>query len=156
MMLMQRRPVMRIIFVTATALLMSCAPAGDETAGEEAEGKVIELEHQWVDAALAGNVESFAAFMTDDYVVVSDGHTTDKRTWVDAVRSGRHANTSVELLNLKVHLYGNTAVVNGDYTQSDLVNGQEKWVRGVYVTTWVRRNGRWQAVASGFSDLPDP
>ncbi|PYQ16977.1 MAG: hypothetical protein DMF80_03065 [Acidobacteria bacterium] len=48
-------------------------------------------------------------------------------------------------------VYGGTAVVSGEYVQKGLTQGEPESVSGVSVTTWLRRDGRWQAIASGLS-----
>lgn len=80
----------------------------------------------------------------------------DKASWVEGVRSGAYKYESVEIRNLNVRLHGSTAVVTGEYTQKATLNGQDYSARGAYVTTWQKRNGRWLAIASGFSRAVAP
>lgn len=114
--------------------------------------RVIAMEHRWIDATIKGDADAFATFMADEYVaVVANGRIRDKATWVEGVRSSSMKYESVDLRNLKVRLYGETAVVTGEYTQKATSGGQDYSASGAYVTTWLKRNGRWQAIASGFS-----
>lgn len=143
--------------VAAVMLITSIAEPASTTkvAGPVAtENQIVELEHQWVNAALKGNAEAFAEFMADDYIAVSNGRMRDKRAWVEAVRSGSRTYQSVDLRNLRVRVYGNTAVVSGEYAQKGFTGGEQDIATGVYVTTWLKRHGRWQAIASGFSRVP--
>lgn len=115
------------------------------------------MEHRWIDATIKGDAQAFASFMADEYVAaVSNARIRDKATWVEGVRSGGLKYDSVELRNLKVRLYGETAVVTGEYTQKATWNGQDHSAKGAYVTTWLKRDGRWQAIASGFSRATTP
>lgn len=150
---------MRRVVKAAAAVLLTTSiaqPASTtKVAGPVAtESQIVELEHQWVNAALKGNAEAFAEFMADDYIAVSNGRMRDKRAWVEAVRSGSRTYQSVDLRNLRVRVYGDTAVVSGEYAQKGLTEGQQDSATGVYVTTWLKRHGRWQAIASGFSRVP--
>jgi len=138
----------QLVFVLASFLATS-APGTALTP----EQQVLAAEQEWVDVTLAGDVDKFASFMADEYVaIVSNGRMFDKATWVSDLRSGRAKYESVKLSNLVVHVYGDTAVVRGDFTQKAIGNHPSSV--GKYVNTWVKRTGRWQVVASGFSSVP--
>ena len=129
---------MGIALRTASAVLASAlvfqSNATLSRAQTSVESELIALEHKWIDATLKG-----------------DARIRGKAEWVDGVRSGRLRYESVTLRNLKVRLYGDTAVVTGEYTQKATSDGQDYSARGAYATTWLNRGGRWQAIASGFS-----
>ena len=117
-----------------------------------AEAELVALEHAWIDATLKRDANAFAAFMADGYVaVVANAQLRTKSEWVDRVRSGSLSYDAVSLRNLKVRRYDDTAVVTGEYAQTATLDGQDYSARGVYATTWLKRDGRWQAIASGFS-----
>ena len=110
------------------------------------------MEHKWIDATIKGDADAFASFMAAGYVaVVGNARIRSKTEWVEGVRSGGLKYESVDLRNLKVRLYGDTAVVTGEYTQKATSGGRDYSARGAYATTWLKRRGRWQAIASGFS-----
>jgi mannose-6-phosphate isomerase-like protein (cupin superfamily)/ketosteroid isomerase-like protein len=146
---MQEDPMRGFAFCVATVVAMSIE-------GQEAltpEQQVLRAEQEWVDATLAGDVDRFASFMGDEYVaLVKDGKTFDKATWVSDLRLAKTKYESVNLSNLVVHVYGDTAVVRGDFTQK--ATGNHPTAAGKYVDTWVKRAGKWQVVASGFSTIP--
>jgi mannose-6-phosphate isomerase-like protein (cupin superfamily)/ketosteroid isomerase-like protein len=119
------------------------------------EQEVLAAEQEWVDVTLAGDVDKFAAFMGDEYVaLIKNGETFDKATWVADLRSARVKYEYVRLTNLVVRVYGNTAVVRGEFAQK--ATGNHPTTSGRYVDTWVRRGGRWRVVASAFSSFPSP
>lgn len=142
--------------VLAVALIGQPSPAWSQSpTGVEA--RLIAMEHEWIEATLQGDADAFAAFMADDYVaVVANARVRGKTEWVDGVRSGRLNCASVTLRNLKVRLYGDTAVVTGEYAQTATSDGQDYSARGAYATTWLNRGGRWLAIASGFSRATVP
>ena len=130
------------------------APAPNENhakASAVAVQEVIDAEHEWAKSAVAGDAAAFARFMDDDYVALyPDGRAVDKASWVADLRTGRDKFQSVDLHNMKVHLHGETAVVTAEYTQKATDDGKDSSGSGVYMDTWVRRNGRWQVVGSCF------
>ena len=150
----------RVISIAATVgLLVACShlPSPDPTITASDEQAVLRAEHGWVDAALKGDVEAFASFMADDYLaLLPGGRIRDKAIWVSALRAGTSKYESVNLSNLRVRVYGNTAVVFGDFTQKATANGKDNSAAGKYMDTWLKRDGRWQLVASSFSRVPTP
>ena len=139
--------------------VLACAhssPAGSQSPSpQSAEQAVRAAEHDWVDAALAHDADKFASLVADEYIeLVPGARTVDKATWVSHIRSGTTKYESVEIFNLVIRIYGNTAVVVGDFSQKATSDGKDRSAAGKYVNTWIRRQGRWQVVASGFSTTP--
>jgi ketosteroid isomerase-like protein len=111
-------------------------------------------------AALQGDLATFPTFMSDDYVMswpepATDGKkphwaTKTKEEWVEELRSRNNKYHSVELQNTKVYLHGNLAIFTGDYTQTGTREGAEYSEAGLFMETWVKRNGQWIIVSSVF------
>jgi ketosteroid isomerase-like protein len=114
----------------------------------------------FVKAAVNGDVPGFRAFMSDDYVMLwvepatngKKAHwaTMTKEEWVEGFRSGKHKYHAVELLNTKVYLHGDVAILSGDYTETGTREGVEYSDAGLFSETWVKRNGQWVIVSSVF------
>jgi ketosteroid isomerase-like protein len=70
------------------------------------------------------------------------GRVTDRPQNKTDLSSGDLKFQSIELSDLKVHVYGNTAVAAGTSTVSGRYKGQD--ISGTYrfTDTWVKRNGR--------------
>jgi ketosteroid isomerase-like protein len=127
--------------------------------GGDAE-QILAAERAWAQAPVKGDVEGMARLMSDDYVEIametapgtskSSWVTTSKAEWVDLVQSGRERYKSVDLRNLKVYLHGDVATVSGEYSQTVTKDGKDVSSSGVYVDTWVKKNGKWQVVSSVF------
>jgi ketosteroid isomerase-like protein len=113
--------------------------------------KIVELEHRWVDVALKGDADAFAAMMSDDYVRMNpDGTVGYKKPWVDAVRSRSTKYHSVNLYDMQVKQHGNTAVVTGKFTQKATKAGVEEEVAGSFMNTWQNVKGKWVIISSSF------
>jgi ketosteroid isomerase-like protein len=129
------------------------------SASDEAE-QLVTSERAWAQAPVKGDAAGMARLMSDDYVEIamdtapgtskSGWATTTKAQWVELVRSGREKYTSVDLRNLKVYLHGDVATVTGEYSQTGTNDGKDISASGLYVNTWVRKNGNWQVVSSVF------
>jgi ketosteroid isomerase-like protein len=148
---------MRPFLLCCAVLLVACSTVGPPSSQSRAadEEAVLRAEHEWVNVTLKGDVDAFSSFLADDYVALLTGaRIRDKASWVSGLKVGTTTYQSVELSNLRVHLYGDTAVVFGDYTQKGTSGGKDNTAGGKYINTWIKRNGRWQVVASGFSRIP--
>lgn len=144
-----------VLFATVLACTHSSWRDSQSRPLSSPEQTVLASEQEWVNVALAQDADKFASFLADEYVELAPGaRTVDKATWVSAIRSGKTKYESVELSNLIVRVYGDTAVVLGDFTQKATSGGKDNSAAGKYVNTWINRDGRWQLVASGFSTTP--
>lgn len=148
----------RCLEIGSVLFLLSCSTTQVSRSSSSSKSDidaVLRAEHEWVDVTLKGDADAFASFMADDYhALLTGARVRDKATWVAGVRAGTTTYQSVNLSNLRVQLYGDTAVVFGDYTQRGISGGRDNSATGKYVNTWIKRNGRWLVVSSGFSRVP--
>ena len=145
------------IVMLGAAMFLGARPASSAQKDEEI---ILASEHAWANAPVGGDADGMAQLMSDDYVEIvtetppSSGKTRwatkTKTEWVDLVRSGREKYRSVELKNLKVYLHGDVASVTGEYAQTVTEDGKDISESGLYVNTWVKKNGKWLAVSSVF------
>ena len=155
----------RKLILGASALLLaigSAFAAADSatTSAPDVERAVAAPSLAFVKAALNGDVASFRAFLSDDYVMLwaepaSNGKkahwtTMTKEEWVEGLRSGKHKYHAVELLNTKAYLHGDVAIFTGDYTETGTREGVEYSDAGLFSETWVKRNGQWVIIGSVF------
>jgi ketosteroid isomerase-like protein len=122
--------------------------------------RIIVSERQWAKAAVDGDAAGMAKFMADDYVEIEIETvpgtktnrcvTTNKTQWIELVKSRREKYESVDLRNLRVYVHTDVATVTGEYSQTGTKDGKDISGTGVYVDTWVKKNGSWQLVSSVF------
>ena len=115
----------------------------------DAEKEVIRLEQDWANAFVKGDAVKLAEIEADDYIYTGpDGKVTTKAEEQRLIKSGDLKFTECRLTDLKVRIYGKTAVVSG----ISLVKGTEKQheVSGKYRFTdvWIHKKNGWKAVAS--------
>lgn len=119
--------------------------------------KVIEgLEMQWRDAVVGNNVSQMDHLLADDYIGISANGTVATKTQELAERrAGTIRIQSLDLSDLKVRVYGDTAVVT---SRAELtgVNGQSD-ISGNYRYTRVynKRLGQWKIVSFEASRMHD-
>ena len=143
-----------VFSVAADAL---AAPALIPKRESRAVHKQIEtLEMEWRQAQVDNNIEVISNLLADDYVGITANGTVETKSQTIAQRkAGTIRITSLDLDDLKVRLYGDTAVVT---SRADLqgVNGQSD-ISGKYRYTRVynRRLGQWKIVSFEASRIHD-
>jgi ketosteroid isomerase-like protein len=119
--------------------------------------KTIEaLEMKWRDAELNKNVSEMGKLLADDYIGISANGTVEtKSETLDARQAGTVRIQSLNITDLKVRVYGDTAVVTskaalvGENGQSD-ISGNYRYTR-----VYNRRLGRWKIVSFEASRMHD-
>ena len=105
------------------------------------------FEHQ--DVAQASKHISATLLDTDE-----DGHQADKRSVLEALRSGHHKIASVSRSRMRIYAYGDAAVVTGTAAQTGTFMGQALAPRVIFTDTFVSR-GDVAAVTSHRSPVHD-
>jgi dipeptidyl aminopeptidase/acylaminoacyl peptidase/ketosteroid isomerase-like protein len=129
------------------------APARAVTAEEELK----RLERAWADAEVKGDAKYPEELLADDYTFTGpDGAGVDKKGYLAARRAGEVQFKSVKFGEMKVRLYGDSAVVTGQATVKGRENGKD--LSGAYRFTdvFVKRDGRWQCVAGQVTRVGGP
>jgi ketosteroid isomerase-like protein len=117
--------------------------------------EVENLESQWLKALIQNDIATVNRLLADDYLGIDPNGTLE--TKADALaqqRSGTMKITSIEPDNVKVRVYGDTAVVT---SRVDVVGRDgDRDVSGKYHYTHVysRRSGEWKIVSFEASRLP--
>lgn len=77
------------------------------------------------------------------------------RTGKEALLAAAKTNTwsSVEYTDLKVTVFGQTAIATGTFTGKGTIAGKPADVRERFTDTWVMANGKWLCVATHDSPL---
>jgi uncharacterized protein (TIGR02246 family) len=149
-------PVLLACSRSTTSNSYGAAPTGGES-DEAGRRAVSQLEDQWAKALEAHDTTFLARVLAPDFHGTADSGKTFGRA--EVLRDA--ADTATQLRNLRdqnreVRIYGNGTVAvvtaHGSWT---VEKGQHPGqAGGAYTETWVKRDGRWQAVAGHYSDVP--
>jgi ketosteroid isomerase-like protein len=123
-----------------------------------AEQELIKLENRWNDAIVKHDWAFFDQILADDYISTDfDGNVGTKADFLEFLRSGESVIASSIVDDMKVRIYGDTAVVTGRTTtvneqyQGKDLSGQYRWT-----DTWVKYYlGRWRCVAEHISRIAE-
>ena len=141
-------------FLLMTALAAPGAWA--QTSPAAPEQALITLENDWSQTVVKRDAVALDRFYADEYLSTSeDGVASSKAKEIANIKSGAFRLSSFKFSDVKVHLYGDVAVVTGQNTIKGTWEDINKDISGPYRFTdvFVKRNGRWQCVASQSSRI---
>jgi uncharacterized protein (TIGR02246 family) len=132
------------------------APAGGES-DEAGRRAVSQLEDEWAKALEAHDTTVLAGVVAPDFHGTADSGKTFGRA--DVLRDA--ADTAVRMRDVRdqdrqIRIYGQgtVAVVTAHGSWTAEKGGRSEQLHGAYTETWVKRDGRWQAVAGHYSNVP--
>jgi ketosteroid isomerase-like protein len=110
--------------------------------------QIQELERQAKDASVHRDAAFAERMLADDYVAITPlGQVITKGDTIAARRSGQLRYDSIDISDMVVRVYGNTAVVTARAEVKGKDLGEEFSVPYRYTRVWIRRSGHWQTVS---------
>lgn len=115
---------------------------------EETVREIVDLERQAKDAAIHRDAAFSEKTLAEDYVAISPlGQIINKADTIAARKSAQLRYDSIDITEMVVRLYGNTAVVTARADVKGKELGEEFSGPYRFTRIWVRRNGRWVTVS---------
>lgn len=134
--------------------LQKVAIARGQTTGRAVQ-EVIEAKRQYDEAQLKNDSEWFERMFAADYLaVLTDGSTLTKARAVQELRSREITWDWVKAEDAHVRVYGDTAVVTGRFMGAGKYKGKPMKENQRFTSVWIKRDGRWQAIAEHFTSMP--
>ena len=137
----------RIVSFVLSVLLVLPAMSWFASA-QNVEDEIKKLEMDRAAAVVKGDVAYVEKQTADDYMFINMfGQVTDKKQLVEAMKSGGLKLTADDLSDLKVRVYGNTAVVTGKSDIKGTMGGKDATGQSMFTRVFVKKGGKWQTVA---------
>lgn len=116
--------------------------------------ELIRVAHDWDRAMLENDPEAIGRFVADDWIIIGpDGGVCDRATFLGLVRSGDLTHDVMESHDLRVRVYGGTAVVTARGVSGGRYQGQAFREEERSSCVFVRQEGRWRCVLTHLSRL---
>ena len=143
-----------VLAVALLCLLSLSLAAGQKASKSSVEDQIKKQEQSWAQATVKEGAAAVDQYEGDDIITTDpSGRVTNKAEDKTDLSSGDYKIQSEELSDLKVHIYGNTAVAVGTNTLGGTYKGQDISGKYRFTDTWVKRNGKWQVVASQYTTV---
>ena len=148
----------KCVVLLSSALLAVPAFAGQHVAvhprssiesGDQATiREIVDMERQAKEASLHRDPDFPQRTLAEDYVAITPlGQVTTKQDSVTARKSGQLRYDTINVSDMVVRVYGDTAVVTARADVKGHQLGEDFSGPYRYTRVWVRRAGHWQAVS---------
>lgn len=118
--------------------------AGDQ----EVIRQIVDLERQTKEASLHRDVDFCQRTLADDYVGITPlGQVSTKQDVLSARKSGQLRYETIDVTEMVVRIYGDTAVVTARADVKGHQLGEDFSGPYRYTRVWVRRAGHWETVS---------
>ncbi len=144
-----------MLAIAGLCLLSLSFAVGQKASGTSSiEDQIKKNEQDWAQAVVREGVASVDQYEADDIITTDpSGRVTGKAADKTDLSSGDYKIQSEELSDLKVLVYGNTAVAAATNFMKGTYKGQDLSGKYRFTDTWVKRNGKWQVVASQYTKV---
>ncbi len=120
----------------------------------KAEEELIGVANEWDRAMVENDAEAIGRYMADEWTIIgSDGSVGDKATFLGLVKSGALSHDVMESDELKVRVYGDTAVVTARGVSGGKYEGQAFREVERSSCVFVRQEGQWRCVLTHLSRI---
>jgi ketosteroid isomerase-like protein len=145
---------MKLIFVAVVVLTLTCSLASGQAkdSSKKQSGNVeqtlMRIEQELLDALLKNDVSANQKYLAETYVFTApDGEVMDKARSIADLKSGDLKFESSKPEDMKVQVYGDTAIVTYATTDKGSYKGKDLSGRYRWTDVFIERNGNWQCVA---------
>lgn len=122
--------------------------AAADSADQATIREIIDMERQAREASLHRDADFSQRALAEDYVAITPlGQVTTKQDTVSARKSRQLRYDDINVTDMVVRIYGDTAVVTARADVKGSQLGEDFSGPYRYTRVWVRHTGRWQAVS---------
>ncbi len=138
---MRSLPLVGVIAVLSlTAVASNASP--------EAERELRKLNAEYDQAIMRGDAAALDRIFADEFIYTNPrAEVLDKAQQLAALTSGAGKLEGAKSDDVRIRIYGETAVMTGRFTARAQSGGQTEMIEERYTAVWVRRDVRWQLVA---------
>lgn len=152
-----RRSILLLILIVASAAI-AWGRTSPQVEGKTSQTvqEIVRLEKAWADAMKRRDARTLELILADDYRDTSStGVIRNKAQELELLKTVNLTFISYEPDDIDVRIYSNVAVVTGHLMLKARFESQEASGELRYTRMYVKRRGRWQAVASQMSQIKE-
>ncbi len=139
---------MKVFFVIAAVVAaISLSPAAAD-ASPEAERELRTANEEYDAAIMRADVAALERIFAEEFIYTNPQcEVLNKQQQIAVLSSGDLKLEDAKSDDVRVRIYGETAVMTGHFTARASRDGKPMKIDERYTAVWVRRDGRWQLVA---------
>ena len=111
--------------------------------------QILRIEKEFSQAIMTNDAEAVGRFLADDWIIIDpDGGIIERARFLAVIQSGALTHEMMESDDMRVRIYGNTAIVTALTTTKGRYNGHAFTTQERATDVFVQENGRWQCALS--------
>ena len=116
--------------------------------------EILEIKRQYDEAELKNDFGWFDRMFVDDYTfILPDSSEVSKAQTIMDLKSGDLKLDTAIGDEMRVRVYGDTAVVTGRFTGKGRYKGEAFSTLQRFTSVWIKRQGRWQAITEHATEI---
>ena len=138
----------RTLLFVVVFVFVSFIAFAQEKPSNVVEQAVLKLEQQWEDALLKSDVAALGKLYDDSMVYThSSGVVDNKATYIGNLKSGASKYEAMKRDDIKVRVFGNTALVNCHWEVHSVSRGTKIDTNARYLHVYVKQKDGWKLVS---------
>jgi hypothetical protein len=139
-----------VLVLAVSGQLFAQAKPAAPAKSASVEQELLKLENHWNDTMVKRDLAALGRILAEDWTLIdSEGTVVTKTEFLANFKSGVDVVSSAVADEMKVRIYGEAAVVLGRLTVKEQYKGKDVSGQSRFTDTWIKKDGRWQCVASG-------
>jgi ketosteroid isomerase-like protein len=113
------------------------------------EKDILKVEEEFGYAMIKNDADKIGTFLADDWIIIDpDGGIIDKARFLGVIKSGALTHEAMNSQEVRVRVYGTTAIVTALTSSTAKYMGQKFSTRERATDVFVKRDGKWQCVTT--------
>ena len=119
------------------------------------EEELLKIENEFAEAIVRNDLEGIGRLVADDWIIIEpDGGIVDRARFFEVIKSGALTHEIMESEDLRVRVYGDSAVVTAVTRTRGKFMKQEFSAQERATDVFVKRDERWQCVLTHLTRFP--
>ena len=120
------------------------------------EEELLKIEKEFAQVIVSNDVEGLGRIVADDWIIIDpNGEIVDRSRFFEIIKSGALTHDTMESGDLRVRVYGDSAVVTAVTRTKGKFRGQEFSTQERATDVFVKRDGRWRCVLTHLTRFPN-
>jgi ketosteroid isomerase-like protein len=150
----RRTFVMTILLLTAAPIALAQEQSARRDQRRSVEQVIRQLDHERIQAQIGADAVALDRIYANDFIGIGpSGTVRTKPQVISDFTSGDLKFQSITTDDVRVRVYGNTAVETGRSIMSGQDKGKTVPPDNRFTRVWVKQQGRWRLVANHYSSL---
>jgi len=115
----------------------------------------LKIEKEFAQAIVSNDLEGIGRIVADEWIIIDpNGEIVDRTRFFEVIKSGALTHEMMESEDLRVRVYGDSAVVTAVTRTKGAFMGQNFSTQERATDVFVKRDGRWQCVLTHLTRFP--